>query len=205
MTNTELESDVSDLVASLMIQYGPDGHCDGHEIIAKEVIKFIKSKLEQDLEKAEKYDRQQLSEKDRYKIFHEYFEELHSQGITTDLGDVIRKSKELNLPQCASTINEINVENLKFYKYQYESSQQQNKKLTDEIKQLQKESYSRLLRLNERNQEIQNLKEKIQELIRQLTVRIDILSANYKTCDSDESLKLIDIRNDLKEILGVKI
>ena len=56
MTNTELESDVSDLVASLMIEYGPDGHCDGHEIIAKEVIKFIKSKLELDLEKAGKWD-----------------------------------------------------------------------------------------------------------------------------------------------------
>ena len=82
--------------------------------------------------------------------------------------------------------------------------EQQNKKLTDEVKQLKEESYSRLLRLDERNQKIQNLKEKIQELVQQITVRLDVLLSNSKTCDSDESLKLIDIRNKLKEILGEK-
>lgn len=48
--------------------------------------------------------------------------------------------------------------------YEFEKLEQQNKALTEQVKQLQEESYSRLLRLNERNQEIQNLKEQIEEI-----------------------------------------
>jgi len=34
-----------------------------------------------------------------------------------------------------------------------------------------------------------------------LTIEIDMLTEKFKTCDTDETLKLIDLRNELQKIL----
>jgi len=35
--------ELSDLVADIMIKYGPDGHCDGHDMIALTVWRLLKN------------------------------------------------------------------------------------------------------------------------------------------------------------------
>lgn len=41
-TKVSNEQELSSLIAELMIDYGPDGHCDGHEIIAKVIWNMFK-------------------------------------------------------------------------------------------------------------------------------------------------------------------
>ena len=38
---TEERSDFADLIADLMIKYGPDRHCDGYEIIAASALGWL--------------------------------------------------------------------------------------------------------------------------------------------------------------------
>lgn len=41
-----LFDEIDDIITDTMIEHGPDGHCDGHEIITTNIIDFLKSKLE---------------------------------------------------------------------------------------------------------------------------------------------------------------
>lgn len=48
MTDKYLEQffdEIDNIVIDTMITDGPDGHCDGHEIITRKIIDYLKSKL----------------------------------------------------------------------------------------------------------------------------------------------------------------
>ncbi len=54
------------------------------------------------------------------------------------------------------------------------------------------------------SQECVKTVERLKKRIEVLTIEIDMLTEKFKTCDTDETLKLIDLRNELQKILEGK-
>lgn len=52
--------------------------------------------------------------------------------------------------------------------------------------------------------EAMKIVERVKKRIEVLTVEIDMLTEKFKTCDTDETLKLIDLRNELQKIVERK-
>jgi DNA-binding HxlR family transcriptional regulator len=85
-----------------------------------DVLKEPYEKLKEDAGKWQKLKNEELELEQKYKQFHEYFEELHQRGIPTGIDDLYRMSEKLGLPLCKDFENWTNESNAKFYKHQFE-------------------------------------------------------------------------------------